>query len=103
VSTDTARFVGGVGGLLIGVVYLDLSPPIGVVEVITAIVVLVTRRPGPCRVAVVPTLLALLTAVLVIASVSGPDNPLMWTMAIASGLTSMALLRGGAVARASGR
>ena len=67
---------------------------------IAAIAVLTIRQPGFwCRAATVPTLLVLITAVLVMVSVSGPDNPLMWTMAIASGLTSIALIYGGTGAR----
>jgi hypothetical protein len=94
VSSGTARWLGGLGALLIGAVYLDLNPPIGVIELIAAIAVLATRRPRVCLAATVPTFLVFGTALLIMVDVSGPNNPVMWSMAVASGLTMVALVRG---------
>lgn len=84
------------GALVIGAVALDLFPPLGVMEIAAAVMVLVTRRQAASLAAAIPTGLILSSAILVMATVSGPGNPIMWPLAIVSCLTAVALVRGGA-------
>jgi hypothetical protein len=81
---------------VLGAIALDLLPPVGLLETVAAIAVLITHRPGAAFVAVIPTSLILLSALLVMVTVSGPGNPIMWPIAVAAVLTVVALIRGAA-------
>jgi hypothetical protein len=95
-TARTARWVGGVGALMLGAVALDVFPPVGLLETAAAIAVLITHRPGAAFVAVFPTSLILSSALQVMVTVSGPGNPIMWPIAVAAVLTVVALIRGAA-------
>jgi hypothetical protein len=85
---------GGLGALLLGLVCLDLLPPLGLAETVLAVTVLVTRHPLAAWMALVPTGLVLLTAIEIMVSVSGPANPVMWPVAAVSVMVALALLTG---------
>lgn len=102
-TRKTARSIGGFGALLLGAVALDFFPPLGVLETVAAVILLMTHRRGAALVALLPTALLLLTAVQVMVTVSGPGNPIMWPIAAATTLTGIALLRGGLATNTSVR
>src|ERR1700680_1425080 len=96
-SARTARWIGGFRARVVGAVALDLFPPVGLLEVVAAIVVLTTHRRGAALAALFPTGLILLSAILVMVTVGGLDNPIMWPVAMGASLTAIALVRGGAL------
>ena len=100
-TARTARWIGGFGALVLGAVALDLNPPLGVLEIAAAIAVLLTHRRAAALVAILPTCLILASSILVMVTVSGLDNPIMWPIAVAAGITVVALVRGGAVTNAA--
>src|SRR5258708_4380466 len=93
-----ARVLGGAGGFLLGVVCLDLLPPLGLAETICAIAVLVSRRPGACVALLVPTFLILRSAIAIMGRVSGPAPAVMGPFAVAAVLTAAAMIRGATAA-----
>lgn len=95
VTGKTARWIGALGALVLGAVALDLFPPLGLLETVAAIAVLITHRRAAALVAILPTFLILSSAILVMVTASGLDNPIMWPIAVGAGLTVIALIRGG--------
>ncbi|PZR82008.1 MAG: hypothetical protein DLM65_04915 [Candidatus Aeolococcus gillhamiae] len=93
-TITATRVLGGIGALMLGVVCLDLLPPLGLVETICAIVILATRRSGACLAALFPTVLIAVSAIAIMVTVSGPANPVMLPIAISTVLISWALARG---------
>ena len=96
-SGRTARWIGGFAAVGLGALALDFFPPLGLLETVAAIAVLVTHRREAALAALVPTGLILYAAVRVMVDVSGPNNPIMWPVAVASGLTAFALICGGTI------
>lgn len=101
VTATTARWIGGFGALALGAVALDLFPPLGLLETVAAIAVLMTHRRAAALAAILPTCLILSSAILVMVTVSGLDNPIMWPIAVAAGLTVVALIWGRTVGNAA--
>ena len=73
---------------------LDVFPLLGVAETALALIVLFTRHPLACLVAMVPTALIIATAIEVMVQVSGPANPVMWPVIALSIIIEVALLKG---------
>jgi hypothetical protein len=96
-SGRTARWIGGFGAVGLGALALDFFPPLGLVEMVAAIGVLVTHRREAALAALIPTVLILYAAVRVVVDVSGLENLIMWPVAVGSGLTSVAFICGGTI------
>jgi hypothetical protein len=90
----TARWIGGFGAVGLGALALDFFPPLGLLEMVAAIAVLVTHRREAALAALLPTGLILYAAIRVMVDVSGLDNPIMWPVAVGAGLTAIALVCG---------
>ncbi|MDQ6847659.1 MAG: hypothetical protein M3019_08780 [Candidatus Dormibacteraeota bacterium] len=93
-TAGTARLFGGFGALALGLVGLDVFPPLGLLETGAAIAVLLTHRAGPALAALITTCLILSSAIRVMVDVSGPGNIVMWPIVVATILTAITLIRG---------
>jgi hypothetical protein len=98
-TARTARWIGGFAALVLGAVLLDLNPPLGILEIVAAIAVLTTHRRAAALVAVLPTGLILAAEILGM-RVSGANDPIVWSIAVAAGVTAVTLVRGGVVTKA---
>jgi len=86
-------FVGGCGGFLLGFVCFDRFPPLGALELASAIVLILTRRRAASLFTMLPTLSILASAIAVMVTVSGPANPIMvpvaaWSILVAGALVA---------------
>jgi hypothetical protein len=97
VTARTARWIGGFGALVLGAAALDLFPLLGLLETVAALGVLITHRRAAALVAILRTCLILSSAIRIMVTVSGLDNPIMWPMAVDAGLAVIALIWVGTV------
>jgi hypothetical protein len=98
---------GALAALFLGVVCLDFFPPIGLLELASAILLLGTGRRAVSLIGLLPTLAILASAIAVMVTVSGPGNPVMvpvagWSIAVV-GLLAAASTGGGTHPAASRR